>query len=849
MPHCVRSKTFISSAIALLLLLIAAGAFTQSPGPLSSTHEFLDDSGSCDICHGNNPSDDEASQDESCLTCHDGIAWLIAQQRGFHAEYSEGCGGCHVEHEGPDARLIDPDLVDPKGFDHNDTGWPLGETHADLSCSDCHQDQHQVSPVLNMEPGSSPDGSFLGLENRCTACHAEDEISPGLISATHAHLDCRNCHSEGASIEQACLACHQGIDHLIKAERGFHAEYSEGCAACHTEHEGRDALLIDPDFVDPGAFDHSDTGWEFQGRHSELECTACHRDNFRRSPVMKLRPTVEAGETFLGLETTCVNCHINPHGDRFNTPLDKKDCTICHSFTAFRPARIDAMLHATFPFPLVGAHQALPCFDCHTELRLPRLATTLHNESDPPPSLLFAKTHASCSDCHEDQHGGRFSSDCSQCHGADRFHPVARFDHAEATGFALEGAHADLECATCHSSKDLFQGDLACVSCHQDVHRGEFGTACALCHSSRGFQDPSTFARAHRETRFPLTGAHTTVACDACHGSPGGEELNYVLTPVDCEACHLAEYDATGDPDHGKAGFPHDCSECHTPSEWASAVFDHSFFDLSGGHAAPTCAQCHSAGIYEGMPDECYACHQADYEGTSDPDHAAAGFPTHCTICHDPTRWDNGAFDHSFFDLSGGHAAASCAQCHGGGLYEGTPTECYTCHEADYEETSDPDHAAAGFSTDCTHCHDLSRWDNGAFDHSFFDLSGGHASPTCAECHLNGVYEGISNTCIACHHTDYENTEEPDHAEAGFPTDCRICHDPTNWENGEFNHAFFDLSGGHAAASCAQCHGGGVYAGTPTECYTCHETDYAEASDPDHTAAGFSTDCTHCHDL
>ncbi len=37
------------------------------------------------------------------------------------------------------------------------------------------------------------------------------------------------------------------------------------------------------------------------------------------------------------------------------------------------------------------------------------------------------------------------------------------------------------------------------------------------------------------------------------------------------------------------------------------------------------------------------------------------------------------------------------------------------------------------------------------------------------------------------------------------------------------------------------------YAGTPTNCDACHLTDFNSTTDPNHTSAGFSTDCATCH--
>ncbi|MBL0060772.1 MAG: hypothetical protein IPP40_04600 [bacterium] len=76
--------------------------------------------------------------------------------------------------------------------------------------------------------------------------------------------------------------------------------------------------------------------------------------------------------------------------------------------------------------------------------------------------------------------------------------------------------------------------------------------------------------------------------------------------------------------------------------------------------------------------------------------------PTACIDCHTTETWDQ-AFDHqsTAFPLTGQHLQTACRQCHIGGVFEGTPSQCIDCHLADYNGTSDPDHEAAQMSTAC----------------------------------------------------------------------------------------------------------------------------------------------------
>ena len=124
---------------------------------------------------------------------------------------------------------------------------------------------------------------------------------------------------------------------------------------------------------------------------------------------------------------------------------------------------------------------------------------------------------------------------------------------------------------------------------------------------------------------------------------------------------------------------------------------------------------------------------------------------------------------------------------------------------------------------------------------------GGHAGLECAQCHTAG-FGGAVPDCYACHQTDYEAVADPDHVDAGFPTQCVVCHSSTAWSPASFNHDVtgFALTGAHRSADCAACHTSG-YTGTPSDCYACHQADFEGTTDPDHLTSGFGTDCAACH--
>ncbi len=378
-----------------------------------------------------------------------------------------------------------------------------------------------------------------------------------------------------------------------------------------------------------------------------------------------------------------------------------------------------------------------------------------------------------------------------------------------------------------------------------------FPTTCESCHNTSQWEG-AVFDH-NTSTSFPLTGRHTSVDCAQCHVNG-----QFAGTPQTCVGCHLADFNGTTDPNHAAAGFPTTCESCHNTSQWEGAVFDHNTstsFPLTGRHTSVDCAQCHVNGQFAGTPQTCVGCHLADFNGTTDPNHAAAGFPTTCESCHNTSQWEGAVFNHNTatsFPLTGRHTSVDCAQCHVNGQFAGTPQTCVGCHLGDFNGTTAPNHVSAGFPQDCALCHSTAQWEGAIFDHSQtdFPLTGAHTQQECQVCHVNGQYQGLSTACVSCHQSDFDGTDNPDHAAAGFPLQCEVCHSTSQWEGAVFDHnqTDFPLTGAHRTQpACADCHVGGQFAGTPQDCYSCHRTEYESVANPNHAAAGFPTNCESCH--
>ena len=100
------------------------------------------------------------------------------------------------------------------------------------------------------------------------------------------------------------------------------------------------------------------------------------------------------------------------------------------------------------------------------------------------------------------------------------------------------------------------------------------------------------------------------------------------------------------------------------------------------------------------------ACHEADYNATTNPNHLSAGIDNVCMECHTTMPgWKPAIFEHSSFPLTQGHAINDCNACHVPGDYSNVSTDCFACHEADYNATTNPNHLSAGIDNVCMECH------------------------------------------------------------------------------------------------------------------------------------------------
>ena len=407
---------------------------TMSQFPLKGKHRRV----ACAKCH---PGGKYRPTETACRSCHED------EDPHGTAFGDRPCSNCHS-----------PVGWDKTRFDHGVTGFPLEGQHADQPCYRCHPNGTET------EDDTVPDCAFCHLDLHrkqfrdvgCDRCHRgfeqwsityfDHSLSRFELRGEHQGLACTACHKDGhfRPIDPACGNCHYN----------FHkGQFEKACDQCHTP-EGWSKEV---------RFDH-DKGSAFKlfGAHRVIDCGQCHLQN-----------------QYVGTPQACGDCHIDVHDGKKGA-----DCDRCHTqATWLTNSGID---HDFGPFRIEGAHDLLPCEECHGDER----------------TKVLAGTGPECINCHRDPHFGSFGPMCADCHTQEFFLP-STFLHNE-TGFRLSGAHRFVECRNCHPGR-LFGGlPNDCHFCHSDTFANTAGSqrcdhpvcvsggrdGCENCHTTQSWNSP-----------------------------------------------------------------------------------------------------------------------------------------------------------------------------------------------------------------------------------------------------------------------------------------------------------------------------------------------------------------------
>ena len=372
--------------------------------------------------------------------------------------------------------------------------------------------------------------------------------------------------------------------------------------------------------------------------------------------------------------------------------------------------------------------------------------------------------------------------------------PSIDFNHMK-TGFPLTGAHAKVQCETCHTG-GLFKGTPK---------------DCAGCHS------------VGRRVVAPAKSANhmlTTAACETCHTNDVtflGARFNHLgVQPKGCMSCHRG-LTAPGKP-NGHVQTTASCDSCHRTSSWIPAGFDHAA-------PLPTCETCHGpAGPAKGMNPanhvptngkSCDSCHTnfVTFLGAIF-DHIGA---TQCNTCHITGQY--GAKTKTAGHIPTG--STSCDSCHlGNGFvsFAGATmkhdavlsTPCSTCHNGSYisqkgslglgaqSKLSKPNHVVT--TAECGDCH-LGR---STFIGGYFN----HVSPPAGQV--------VVGNCNSCHDGTHALGKTNSATHAATNAQCDSCHNPAAANNGYTSFAGATFNHVGVAGICGTCHLGQTAAKTKT---------------------------------
>jgi hypothetical protein len=479
---------------------------------------FLGLSQDCTTCH-QDPHRGQLGQ--NCLQCHNFTDWKAATKfdhnttkfplAGLHAQVTcekchtpatpggqprfsgipfAKCSDCHSDpHHGAFVQRCETchttagwkKIAASQQFDHSKTQFPLLGKHAQVECTQCHAGGNFKKAIAfaNCSDCHNPDphhGQFAERKDKgeCSACHTVNGWNPSLFSAKehalapypllgkHANVSCDKCHTPAGAATQYKIAFAKCTDCHRDAHNGQFAAapYNNQCESCHTVKGFQPSTYA--------IAQHQKTRFPLAGAHLAVTCAECH------TKETSTAATTAKPVSYRFSDRSCTACHKNPHGAEFDAQMAQrradgtpKGCEACHTVKAWTD--LPSFDHSKTSFPLLGAHAAVQCDQCHK----PQASAGKITEAS------FKSAPTACSACHSDAHGGQFAKagkpqQCDTCHGPERWKP-SHFDHETQTDFSLKGAHAKVACDQCHTGARNIDGKRVvfykptsrqCVDCH-----------------------------------------------------------------------------------------------------------------------------------------------------------------------------------------------------------------------------------------------------------------------------------------------------------------------------------------------------------------------------------------------
>ncbi|MDH5650735.1 MAG: hypothetical protein OEZ39_02550 [Gammaproteobacteria bacterium] len=845
-------------------------AVAKSPAHVATNAE-------CDNCHHTESflelrpdgSFDHSGITNACNVCHNGVTALGKHEA--HPVTATECGACHTttsfknahpDHTGPEVvgRRCDS-CHNPLGGGYGARDVGSGHPGMPVDCAVCHTTvSFNMGGVFNHR---SVDAAAVP----CFTCHNDNNSinARGKAAATNHRdtaLDCGVCHGVGGGNFANAIYDHTGVTTNCGSAGCHDPNTTEGQYAAgihHVPSNGNDCENCHaPGNFANGTFDHVNVENDLG-----IRCDSCHNDIVTAGKHQYHIPTADdcrachsgtitfVGGVFshAGITNGCAICHDGriSTGKSLNHMPTTQDCSVCHQI------KFDNFTGGTFDH-LVGVNNN--CADCHNGVIA--LGKT--------PNHIPSQTE--CSQCHQATGAGGFLSStfftdvhpafdngCEGCH-------KPQFLSARPTLLKNPTTHIPTtqDCHFCHTN-DVFAPNIF-------SHAGITGN-CVSCHDGN-YAVPQGALGKHAAHML------TALDCGVCHGVNTSFALNiydHTGRTGNCSECHGdGAAGAVTKKTAGHVPTTEDCSLCHVPGTFTTAVFNHT--GITGG-----CAACHDGPAAVGtvksvnhLPttDDCAACHNTTAFAGARFDHA--GVTGNCAICHDtviamgkdtnhvPTNDDcsqchqTTGFVPATFDHTG--ITGNCQACHDGVLAIGktqnhllTAQDCGVCHTTTAFLPATFDHSTVTAADRCDACHiDGSPTRTGKDDKQ----NPAHLPTTldCRACHTTATFVGGSwqheastaGQCNTCHSTTGGATPQPPVSAGHIDTNlqCDVCHTTNGWAPTGFSHSpTGNYPGDHRRApTCNACHGNTItlpfvypFPAYAPDCAACHANSFRRVGD------------------
>lgn len=840
---------------------------------------------------------DHTGLTSGCATCHNGKAAIgVNHITDTPAKSNNDCSFCHststFKNAFPDHSTFKTDGtrcdschgVSAQGIK---VGHPIVTPAVD--CGTCHSvKKFSLGGVFNHRV----DASVL----RCDVCHTDDNTINAIGTGSFpSHLDpsgtdCGVCHGVGGGsfknslidhslpsvVSERCDSCHGSTGAASSKKTATHITTQitptvVDCNACHT-----------PGNFATGTFDHSDVNI------GDLACSDCHNDT----------NTAGKGADHIPTTVECDICHttIKFIGAVFHpiTPVTN-NCASCHDGIKSKGKSINHM-------PTVWdavQKQDQDCSNCHV-VKFDNFTGGVFDHQ--------TGVNNNCATCHDgvvalDKKVNHIpaQTECSQCHNST----IVPGGFMSAALFPNPGVHSNLMngCEGCHVAK-YFPDKLLvkaaghvptsqdCHSCHTNVSfadkkftHADISGNCESCHNGNYFTSANAWGKAQAPNPHPAT----TLDCGVCHGIGANFKdgiFDHTGIVNNCSLCHgdAAPAPPTGavtrksnmiSPAHVTT--TQDCSVCHIPGTFATAVFNHEKIVNDCGvscHGGPTptatikppvgfhvdtredCSVCHNTTAFAGAKYDhtgivanCASCHDGNIAKGKHGTHVPTG--DDCIVCHQTTGFIPGIFDHVGI-------VDNCQSCHDGILAQGkivghvlTSQDCGVCHTPKGFIPATYDHSTVSSSTRCDTCHGVTATGMDAKTNPLHIPT----SLDCRSCHTTATFVGGTWThdgsstgkCDECHNDTGGGAtgKSKDH----FSTDlqCDMCHSTDGWAPTSFSHdSQGNYPGDHRRALvCSACHGNivttpFVYPSSQYApfCAACHAGDFSREGDHNGGSSG-----------